>query len=531
MSRRLGALLADTRALARARDTSDWIAKATIVLDSCHPKQREFAADPGRRVVALVGRGGGKTTGGRARFLLRMLSTPKARCLYIATTREQAAELMWGPLKDLIEKLGIQARFNETKLRCTFMKNGATLRLVGADNKREIDKLRGQPFHEVGIDEAASYPAQLLEHLVFRIIGPRLGDYGGSLWFIGTPGHILSGPFYDSSRPGSEIHRRWSDRDLPEFADWTGWSFHSWSLQDGGATVPVMARLWTEALLEKSTNAWGDEHPVWRREYLGQWSADNTECVYRYRAFLEDGAQWNQWDPERDKAGFAVLPPGDWQYAYGMDLGHHDPFALEVFAYQLIDPTKTLYHVYEFEKRGMYPRTIAELLLGEELNAEQPGGVFGKTGWPGGIVADLAGNGDAILAELQNVYGIRIEPAEKKNKSDSIELFNGDLIDGRIKILKGSRLAEQLLDLQWAVDDFGRVRENKGQRNDCSDAAIYARRVAQHLLAADAPAPVADRLSDYHRMGSPDEGAESSNTEFVDLLGETSFDQEFWGNS
>ncbi len=487
MSERLDLIIDATRAHREMRDTGGWDEKIAQVVDACHPRQRAFVLDPGKRVAALVARGGGKTTGGRGRYMRRMLSTPKARCVYIATTRQQAEDLMWAPLKDLCDRLEIAATFNETKLRCTFKRNGATLRLVGADDKREIEKLRGQPFHEVGVDECASYPPQLLEHLIFRIIAPRLGDLDGMIWLIGTPGHLLSGPFYDATRNGSEISRPWTDRDLPEFENWLGWSTHSWNLEDGALHVPAMERLWREALLEKQRNKWSDLNPVWRREYLGQWAADDTENVFKYRPHTEEGAPWNQWDPERTPQGFAKLPPGDWHFVYGMDMGHSDPFSLQVFAYSLNE--RVLYHVYEFNRREQYAQSIAQLLLGDELSHEKPTGVIGVTGWPAGMVADTAGLGDAMLMELSHVYGINVEAAEKKNKVDSIELFNGDLIDGRIKILKGSELEKQLMSLQWAVDDVGRLKEHKGQRNDCTDAAIYARRKAAHRFAEDAPAP------------------------------------------
>jgi hypothetical protein len=481
----------ETRQRVQARDTSDWAEKAAAIMAGCHPRQRGFVEDEGRRVCALVPRGGGKTTAASARLIRRMLRTHRARCVYIATTRAQAEELLWLRLKDLVEKLSIEAVFNETKLRCTFKRNQATVRLVGADDKREIEKLRGQAFHEVMIDEAASYPASLLDNLTLRIIGPRLGDYDGVLSMIGTPGHTLSGPFYDATRPGSDIARAWSERDREDFAGWVKWSIHSWTLEDGAKYVPAIARVWAEAKVEKLRQGWSDEHPIWRREYLGQWAADDTERVYKYRPHTEDGAPLNQWNPERNVRGFAKLPEGisNWQFVYGMDMGHSDPFALEIFAWSPTDPAKMLYHVYEFERRGMYARTIAELLLGEGLDHEHPTGVMAETGWPDGIDADLAGLGDALIDELGNVYGIAIKAAEKKSKFDNIELFNGDLIDGRICILKGSALEAQLMDLQWQVDDFGRLKEDKGQRNDCCDAAIYARRRAQHLYAQEAPAP------------------------------------------
>lgn len=461
----------------------------------------------------------------------RMISTHRAQCLYIANTRSQAEELMWAPLKDLLEKLEIAAVFNETKLRCVLRKNGSVLRLVGADDKREIEKLRGQPFHEVGIDESASYPAQLLDHLMFRVIGPRLGDYDGTIWTIGTPGHLPAGPFYDATRPGSEISRHWSERDRPEYADWHKWSKHAWSLLDGSTFVPEMARLWERALRDKAANGWSDLHPVWRREYLGQWCQDDTENVFKYRPHDEEGNPWNQWDPQRTKQGFAILPPGDWRYVIGMDMGHSDPFALEVFAYQ--QSAKTLWHVYEFERRGMYARTIAEILLGPDLNTDTPSGVLGVTGWPDGMVADTAGLGDALIEELSNVYGLKIEAAEKKNKFDAIELSNGDLIDGHVKVLKGSKLEEQMMSLQWAIDDVGRLKENKGQRNDCTDAFVYARRRAMHqftvVAAPDAPLRGSPPALEQQMREDEDRAAGIGAGEFDGVLSDGEYKEEFWG--
>lgn len=472
----------------QSRDVSTWGSAERRLLAACHPKQRDFVEDPGRRVVALVARGGGKTTGAKARLIRRMLNTPRAATLFIATTRGAAEELMWNPLKDTLEQLGIEARFNETKLKCTLTKNGSVLRLVGADDKREIEKLRGIPHHEVGIDEGASYKTQLLDHLLFRILGPRMGDFENStIFIIGTPGHILAGPFYEASREGSEIARPYTNRQLPEYENWGRWSKHSWNLLDGAKTIPAMARLWTEALREKEANGWSDEHPVWRREYLGHWAADDTSNMFRYRPHdLETGELYNQWDPAKDKYGVAVLPEiegADWHHVLAMDMGHSDPFSLQVFAWNANSARPKLYHRYEFSKKGMYARTIAELLLGEKLDAQNPGGIIAAIGgWPDGMAADIAGLGGAMLDELANVYGIRVLKADKRDKFDNIELFNGDLLEQLVYILANTELEKQLASLQWAEDEWGQLREMKGVRNDATDAAIYARRLANHLF-------------------------------------------------
>lgn len=447
-----------------------------------------------------------------------MARTPRARVVYIATTKEHARELIWEKLKHVLFKCGIEAKFNETRMTAELKRNGARVRLYGADDNKEIDKLRGMSFHEVIIDEAASHDLKLLEKLIKRVAGPRMGEFRGCIVLLGTPGHDLRGIFYEATKPGHRdragvpTNRNYADRDKPEYdlshpdskpyrsaldpetGAWLRWSVHHWEITDA-LHIPALANEYREHLLEKESEGWSDENPIWLREYRGIWAADDTEMMFKYRA-QKDGADWNQWDPPRDRRGFAILPKGpdgkertDWHYAYGFDMGHSDPFAVVVWAFSPSDTTRTLYHVYSFEKPKMYARLIAQLLLGADEKApngccphEKPEGVFKSTGWPVGLVSDMTHLGPAVLDELQNVYGIKILPAEQKAKNAAIELFNGDLIDGRIKILKGSVLEEQLASLQWQPDEFGRLREPKGVANHSADAAVYGRRLIAHLF-------------------------------------------------
>lgn len=540
---------ADRRARAQLTPDQAWAARINeLITASAHPKQRQFIEDPHRRVSALVGRGGGKTTAWKARAIRKLVGIKRAQLRYIALSRPDAEELLWEPLKFTIEELGREVDglkvgedvlFNETKLRLTIVRTGSVLQLVGADDKKEIGKLRGKPFHEVGLDEAASHDDKKVADLLYRVVGPRLGDYRGAFVMFGTPGHILSGEFYEATRPGGN-HRPYERRNDSEFAGWQGWSSHAWSLTDPDAQkVPQLANVWAEALITKAEQKWSDDNPIWMREYLGLWAADDTENIYRYRAHV-DGQEWNVWNPKIDpKTGFAVLPDtfSDWQYGYGQDMGSKDPYALNIFAFSPSDPSRTLYHVYCYGRTGMYARLIANVMLGEEtVERVKRGekvdydklttGTMGVTGWPVAIVADFAALGEAIGDELASEYGIRIKAAEKKGKHSAIEGVNGDLVDGRIKILKGSELERQLMSLQWHRDEYGQVKEGKGERNDHTDSLIYLRREIFSLFAAGVvvakePAPV---YSDPMGLGGEDQGGE-----FDDMLASVDFGDE-WGN-
>lgn len=478
------------------------------LLADCHPDQRAAVEDPARRISLLVGRGGGKTTSLRVRALRKMARKSRAKIIYFATTRDQARHLNWEPLKELLDRCGATAEFDlsESRMTATCKRTGSTYRMVGADDKGEIEKYRGQPFDEVQIDEGASH-GEILEYLVDRIVGPRLGERNGCIVVVGSPGHILAGLFYESTRPSSPTHRAYVDRAKPQYKGWKRWSSHAWALSKVVALAgakkkyPALVALWVEALIEKEAKGWSDDNPIWLREYLGLWAADNTETVFRYRPHDAAGALWNRWRPYGERAldGVAGLLealerlPGElagYQHVVAMDMGHSDPFACSVLSFAPTDPHRRIVHTFSFERVEMYARPIAELLIGKEyveamLRGEPlpaMGGLFGALGgWPVGLVmdADLA-----VIDELKNVYGIQVQKAEKRAdyKFGAIELVNGDLVDGRIWVIEGSPLEVQLQQLQWKVDDFGKPRENKAQANHSTDTLVYGRLLISQLF-------------------------------------------------
>jgi hypothetical protein len=265
------------------------------------------------------------------------------------------------------------------------------------------------------------------------------------------------------------------------------------------ARYPALIANWDEALLEKARKGYADDNPIWMREFLGQWAADHTDRVFRYRPHV-DGQPWNQWDPlganplegvPALRVAVATLPKdaGTWHYVVIMDSGSRDPFACNVYAFAPADTQRRIFHVFAFERTGMYARTEAELLIGPESverilsgrPGEPYGGIFGVIGWPDGMVIDAD---QAHIDELGNVYGIRVKKAEKKAdyKFGAIELVNSDLLDAKIKIIKGSPLEIQLQSLQWKPDEYGQMKEDKAQANHSTDTLVYGRREIANLF-------------------------------------------------
>lgn len=516
------------RSLLSTEDT--WTAALVAhIRESLHPYQADAFDDPSQLITMLVGRGGGKTTTAAARGLRACATKQRAKVVYIATTKTQAEELLWGPLKEACARLGLTSEganpdviFNESKLRMTFTRTRSTYRLVGADDKREIDKLRGQPFDEVQIDEGASHLPELLDWLIERILVPRLGERDGVILLFGTPGHILRGPFYDSTRPGSPDHRPYTDRKKKEFRDWDSWSSHTWTalavtkLPNARKLYPAICKNWEWNLRHKKRKGWSDDNPIWLREYLGLWAADDTSTIFRYKPRLADGTPWNQWDPFGDTlidrnsvAGFkhalSKLPAQfrQWCHVVAMDEGGKDPFALNVFSFAVDDPDRNIWHTFGFERQKMYAQPIAQLCLGEKLDHDKPTGLFAASGWPDGIIADA---GHSLIDELTNVYGLATQQSDRshKYKFAAIEVVNGDFVDGRMKILKGSILEQQCQQLQWVTDEFGGVKENKSQANHSTDTLIIGRTLIGTLISAGGSGEDEDEATKKRHRPRPD---------------------------
>jgi hypothetical protein len=218
-------------------------------------------------------------------------------------------------------------------------------------------------------------------------------------------------------------------------------------------------------------------------------------------------------------------------------MGSKDPYALNIFAMSPSDPSRTLYHVYCFGKTEMSAHTIAivfigeaavkRVLRGENIDYEKTeGGTFAVTGWPTAIVADFAALGDAVARDLAQVYGIRIKAAEKKGKHAEIASTNGDLHDGKIKVLKGSDLEKQLTSLQWRRDEFNQPKEGKADRNDHTDSLIYIRREMVGLFASGLAVPKKAAAPVY--TDPMDLGGSDAAGEFDSMMSDV--DDENWGN-
>ncbi len=227
---------------------------AVLAYVGCNAKQLAFVLAVAEFISGLCPRRAGKTVAAVAKICVWAERRPNARMVYIALTRGHAIDIAWTELKQFNTRFGLGIKFN-SKFEATWP-NGSTLGMLGGDRADQLDKLRGMPWDLVVIDEGKSYGPAKLRELIEEVIDPGLGDYGGSIAMIGTPGRVRSGPFFEATTTAKN------------------WDKHHWSLKDNTA----MPHLWKRALAKRKEL--GKNNPKFVREYLGKWAVDEAAYVF-----------------------------------------------------------------------------------------------------------------------------------------------------------------------------------------------------------------------------------------------------------
>lgn len=466
-----------------------------------NPDQLAVCMDKTSRFIAMrCARGGGKSMT-IARDLYRSgILYPKSPNAYVTYTLKMAKRLMWEPLKALNDEYEIGVQFQNADLIAT-LPNGSWIELGGVETLADIDKFRGRPFKKFWIDEGNSISRDLLYELIHEAVKPRMNDLMGTIGLAGTPGYVLAGEFHDATPNDPQVTveavtkkkrayaRPYRDRDLEK---WSGckfvWSVHTWTLEANPLKVPcedgTYTTLWAQALEDKERRGWGDTHPSWLREYLGRWAAKNSELVYH--GFHADRNLWTPGPTSPDNP-FGLPEGPKWEYGFGCDLGFDNDFALQVIAFA--DDHPNFYQVYESGGPGMHVTAVAEMI--HAARAHLPSGqefLF--------MVGDRGALGTMIFAELERVHGMTIEPADKHQRLDHIEILNGELLDGRCKLMDriGNRLRHEFETVPWKDDKKKEIPREAP--HDYSDAFRYlSTRTLHHLGITRVCAP---------RPGSPE---------------------------
>lgn len=530
----LDALFATVSREAQERSETDaWGEKAGLLRELLMPVQARLERDPSKRKAVRSPRQTGKSTGVMLIVSIRCLEVAHAEWVVICVTRKSAKSIYWNPLKFLNEKYELGLEFHNQDLEARFT-NGSTIRFVGMDNEGEMEKLRGGRYHGVVVDESKSYPIALFDELVHEVLEPALMANNGELVLIGTPGDSLRGTFYmatadepvlfmgeDGKTPERQSNVLFTK--VPRYP--AKWSFHRWTLPDNITRFADGRTMWEKAQEVMKANGWTRSTPQAAREYFGDWVPADDKRVYRYRPALHDYDPRPKKDsPKRHVRWGLPDLPGDFRTVLGVDLGTRDGTAMVVWAWNI--HTNDLWEVHSEKRRAQPGERLPLSALADwyrELDAE-----FGPFE---GQVVDPGGLATLSIDTLAVDHQIYLEPAEKQEKNDHIEVMNNDFDSGRIHIVRNSLLSEELDSDRWNLKklDKNKKVEDDTIPNDASDAGLYSHRWCRHR--SPIPSPVSGPA-----FGSA-EWARGQMTEYLNSLrtkarnnveGKTELDNPWW---
>jgi hypothetical protein len=464
------------KAILAERRASDPRKAAQRLRDWTFAKQRAFIESKKKFVAACCSRRAGKTYGAMALLLATALETPNCLCLYITLSRAAAKENVWDDadsgLLALNERFDLGGVVNNVELTIRFP-NGSRIMLKGVDDEAQADKLRGKKYKLVVIDEAQSFPERVLKALTQRILPMALTDQQGRLVLIGTPGPLLKGRFFE----------------ITNTSKGTGWDVHKWTIFDNEKHEDIVRRIASgeassveeaaKQILDeqRAIDGQAEDDPTYQREGLGRWVTDENALLYRF-------------EPKRNTYVEGDIPPGhQWRHVMGVDFGSRDDTAFVVWAFS--DTCPTAFQVYEHKEPGMHASAIMDEIkrLQAIYDCER-------------ILGDPGGGGGNYIDELYQEFHIPIERANKSGlKVAAIELFNSDLINGRVKVIEGGKLAEEWEKL---VKDEESGKERAGLSDHLSDAALYSWREMskRRVKLADethGPTSIEERIAEEER--------------------------------
>lgn len=403
-----------------------------MILDRCHDKQRELLLNPSRFKALLSPRRVGKTTYNLFEVLMHDRRFPGSMIAYIVPdSKAHAKDLFWLPMKELNEKLDLGLIFKEVEKR-VITPLGTNILILGAHDEKSPDRLRGNAYSLVLLDECKDFGPHF-EELVIEAVLPGLGDYGGTLVLSGTPGNIFEGLFYKITTEEPE-----------------GWTVAKWIKSDN--TFLRIEERDLQKVWETAYKPFGIamDHPKFLREQKAMWVAEDSERAYLYH-------------PQRNFFSGHLDARKPWDYICGIDIGKRDKMVIQPGAFSSEDPN--LYYLKTFAERNMQIDGLYQQWkkMNDEYNFI-------------GTVVDTGGLGVLIVDDINTRYGVNWEAAKKGNnyKLGAVEQMNNDMLLGRIRAHP-----ETLVAKAWAKSIRDPTTGLPTHSDEC-DAGLYLHRYSYH---------------------------------------------------
>ena len=235
--------------------------------------QKDYLVDKANRITLQCGRRSGKSYANAMKALAHCLyakdvinNVDKFRsAVIVGLTKDKVQQQYWQLLKTMIDKCHLPIdKIDNGDLSIRFA-NGATLKLAGNNSKADREKLRGDEYSLMIIDEAQSQ--QGLRYLMESIFEPIAYARNSSIVLSGT-GALILGCYWQEVTDGDQSPK---------------WKHYTATMKDN-PTVANADKVLEQVLKDKG---WTVDDPEYIREYLGQNCVESTRSIIADRHYYD----------------------------------------------------------------------------------------------------------------------------------------------------------------------------------------------------------------------------------------------------
>ena len=420
------------------------------------PKQRELIRllNTYDNVLAYGGARSGKTYCTCQWMAVRGYRNDGARQLIARRYATDIRHSVWDDtlptvLRGLDMVAGRDYRAYESDMEIHF-DNGSVIVCAGLDDKERVDKILGQEFLTMYINESQDVPWPTVKTLRTRL-SQRIDECGTR--------------FIADLNPTSIAHwtyKQWFEGKDPETGKALTASFGSIQINPYD-NRENLADGYIERELETLT---GDFRS---RFLLGEYSSNSELVVFHPKGF----SAW---------ADFLEWGAKEWasvRLVGGLDLGVDDPDAFVILAYRDGDPD--IFIVYEHMARRQSTEELAAQIkrgmqwVTENVPTPEPGlEIWSDTNT---VRHGKEGDSKKNARMLSEIYGLPTRPAYKRDKILGIEFLRDDVASGRLHIPNGGAFADETSKTVWTKNpiDESIIREIDDEtfHPNMMDAILY----------------------------------------------------------
>ena len=389
-----------------------------------------------KKIAVMCSRRAGKTED-NSDIIVRTSAIPNSPVLYINLTFENAIRQMFDRVVAEAERVELTITKSSKSAGFIYFANGSSVLFKGNKDRSEADKMQGDKYRLVIIDEAQSQVN--MNYLVDTIIRPMLADYTDSqLILTGTPPR-RKGTYFEAAFNNTE------------------WTTYSWDMfKNPYITDPQL--MIQDICNEKGLTI---DSPLIQREFFGKIAYDTEAQVFKGYKVYNGQVPTN------------FIPTHIYE---GVDYGFADYNGIAVLAAN--PEQRQAYVIYE---RKFNKATVSQIMevtregfeCGKRLLLERnPNADFSNCQ----IFTDT--NEKAITYDLSQTYGLPAYCAYKYDKALAIEQLAEECRTGRLMNIENGEIVNEFEQTLYKRDDQDNITSelDDAYHPDITMALLYASR-------------------------------------------------------